>query len=186
MHMNRVLEKDLYRYEGERSKNFWIRLKYILFIPSFTYIYFFRKAQHTKISLLRIMYVIVLRLISYVTHIQIPYQTKIGEGFHILHFGTIVVSPYAQMGINFSISPGVVIGGSLGKKEGYPVIGSNVCVRANAIIIGGCKIGNNVLIAPGAFVNFDVPDNSIVIGNPGRIILRQDSPTAKYIIYPIV
>ena len=46
-------------------------------------------------------------------------------------------------------------------------------------------IGNNVLIAPGAFVNFNVPDNSIVIGNPGKIIQCNSSPTKKYIVYPI-
>jgi serine O-acetyltransferase len=58
-------------------------------------------------------------------------------------------------------------------------------MNANSIIIGNAKIGNNVLIAPGAFVNFDVPDNSVVIGNPGRIIPRDSSPTAKYIVYPL-
>ena len=47
------------------------------------------------------------------------------------------------------------------------------------------KIGNNVLIAPNAFVNFDVPDNSIVIGNPGQIIIRDSSPSAKYIVYSV-
>lgn len=42
-----------------------------------------------------------------------------------------------------------------------------------------------MLIAPGAFVNFDVPDNSIVIDNLGKIIHREESPTAKYIVYSI-
>ena len=51
--------------------------------------------------------------------------------------------------------------------------------------MGGVKIGNNVLIAPNAFVNFDVPDNSIVIGNPGRIITRNFSPTTKYLVYTV-
>lgn len=50
---------------------------------------------------------------------------------------------------------------------------------------GWVKIGNNVMIAPGAFVNFDVPDNSIVIGNPGKIIPRDESPTKNYIVYSI-
>ena len=68
---------------------------------------------------------------------------------------------------------------------GYPIIGDNVCMNANSIIIGNVKIGNNVLIAPGAFINFDVPDNSIVIGNPGKIISRDESPTDKYIVYSI-
>lgn len=55
----------------------------------------------------------------------------------------------------------------------------------NAIVIGNIKIEDNVLIAPGAFINFDVPKNSIVIGNPGKIIHRDSSPTAKYIVYSI-
>lgn len=183
--MNKIIEKDLYRYEGDKCKSIWIKLKYIFFVPGFTYTFFLRKAQLTRFSLLRVLYVIILRVTSYITHIQIPCQTKIGEGFHILHFGTIVVSPFAKIGRNFTISQGVMIGGSLGRMEGYPIIGNSVCVRANAVIIGGCKIGNNVLIAPGAFVNFDVPDNSIVIGNPGKIIPQDSSPTTKYIVYSV-
>ncbi|MGP1476848.1 MAG: serine O-acetyltransferase, partial [Phocaeicola sp.] len=85
----------------------------------------------------------------------------------------------------FNISEGTLIGNAQGKLAGVPTIGDNVCMNANSIIIGKCKIGNNVLIAPGAFVNFDVPDNSIVIGNPGRIIQRDSSPSDKYIVYPL-
>ena len=55
---------------------------------------------------------------------------------------------------------------------------------ANSIVIGGVSIGDYVLIAPGAFVNFDVPSNSIVIGNPGKII-HADRPTDKYNVYLI-
>ena len=44
-----------------------------------------------------------------------------------------------------------------------PTIGDNVFMGRNSIVIGNVNIGNDVLIAPGAFVNFDVPDNSIVI-----------------------
>ena len=183
--MEAVIEKDLYRYEGNRNKNLWIKLKYLLFIPGFTYIYFFRKAQLTRFSIFRVLYLIILRVTSYITHIQIPYQTKIGEGFRIVHFGTIVINPEAVIGKNFSISQGTLIGNAQGKRVGTPIIGDNVCMNANAVIVGRCKIGDNVLIAPGAFVNFDVPDNSIVIGNPGRIIQKDSSPTKKYIVYPV-
>ncbi len=67
-----------------------------------------------------------------------------------------------------------------------PIIGDNCYLGANSIVVGGVKIGNDVLVAPEAFVNFDVPSNSIVIGNPGKIILRDSSPTQKYIVYPVV
>lgn len=117
--------------------------------------------------------------------IQIPTQTKIAPGFRIVHFGTIVVNPETIIGKNFNISQGALIGNTSGKRQGTPIIGDNVCMNANSIIIGNVKIGNNVLIAPGAFINFDVPDNSIVIGNPGKIISRDESPTDKYIVYSI-
>lgn len=42
------------------------------------------------------------------------------------------------------------------------------------------SIGDNVLIAPGAFVNFNVPNNSVVLGNPGKII-HNDNATDSYI-----
>jgi len=55
----------------------------------------------------------------------------------------------------------------------------------NSIVIGNVNIADDVLIAPGAFVNFDVPKNSIVIGNPGKIIQKDSSPTEKYIVYSV-
>ena len=96
-----------------------------------------------------------------------------------------MVNPYTVIGKIFNIAQGVLIGNSEGKNAGTPVIGDNVYCGANSLIFWGVHIGNDVLIAPGAFVNFDVPDNSIVIGNPGKIIPRDTSPTKKYIIYPV-
>jgi len=144
-----------------------------------------RKAQYAKPIILRKIWKGVLHVCKIITTIQIPPDTKIGPGLRILHFGNIVVNPATVIGKNFNIAQGVLIGGSEGGVKGFPIIGDNCCVFANSIIIGGVHIGNNVLIAPGAFVNFDVPDNSIVIGNPGTIIPRESSPTSKYILYDI-
>ena len=153
-------------------------------MPGYTYIHFMRKCKYGSRILFPFRFLF-LKITSYITHIQIPYSTSIGPGFRIVHFGAIVVNPNAIIGKNFNISQGCLIGNAQGKRAGTPVIGDNVCMNANSIIIGNCKIGNNVLIAPGAFINFDVPDNSIVIGNPGKIIQRESSPTAKYIVYPV-
>jgi len=176
--------KDLYRYEGENYKKLSIRFKYLFFVPGYTYTYFYRRAQKSSSSLGFIWKVIV-RVTSYITNIQIPIQTEIGDGFYIGHWGTIVINPNARIGKNFSISPGCLIGNSLGKHAGSPVIGNSVSMKFNSVIVGGVNIGNDVLIAPGAFVNFDVPDNCIVIGNPGKIIQKKESPTKKYIVYPV-
>ena len=38
------------------------------------------------------------------------------------------------------------------------------------MIVGAVTIGNNVLIVPNSYVNFDIPSNSVVMGNPAKII----------------
>jgi serine O-acetyltransferase len=43
------------------------------------------------------------------------------------------------------------------------------------VIVGRVTIGDDALIGPGAYVNFDVPAMSIVIGNPGQIVSQSGS-----------
>lgn len=183
--MNIAIRKDLFRYEGARANNILIQIRYILFTPGFQYIYLFRHVQLACCGLTRVMWRSLLKWCEYKWAIQIPAGTQIGEGFRIAHYGNIVVNPATKIGRNFNIAEGALIGNAQGKHAGIPVIGDNVCMNANSMVIGGVHIGNNVLIAPGAFVNFDVPDNSIVIGNPGKIIPRDSSPTKKYIVYSV-
>ena len=63
---------------------------------------------------------------------------------------------------------------------GRPTIDDYVWIGTGSVLVGNIKIGKNVLIAANSFVNFDVPDNSIVIGNPGKIISKEN-PTRYYI-----
>ena len=53
---------------------------------------------------------------------------------------------------------------------GCPTIGDNVFIGNNSCILGNVKIGNNVVIAAGAVVVHDVPDNVTVAGIPAKII----------------
>ena len=106
---------------------------------------------------------------------------KIGKGFYIGHFGTIVVNTETVIGQNCNIAHGVTIGVTRrGKNAVVPFIGNNVWLGTGSVIVGKINIGNNVLIAPNAYVNFDVPDNSMVIGNPG-ILKPSQNATLGYI-----
>lgn len=176
--MEDLIKKDLFRYIGPDCHKHWWQWRYFLFTPGFRYIYYYRKAKQSGIF--KFVWRILLRRMQLKYHIQIPYQTEIGEGLYIAHYGTIVINPGSKIGKNFTIASGALVGFTLGKQIGFPVIGNNVRICQNAIVIGNVKIGNNVLFAPGSFCNFDVPDNCIVIGNPGKIIQKETSPTAKY------
>lgn len=60
---------------------------------------------------------------------------------------------------------------TIGKThKGVPVIGNNVTIGANAVIIGPCNIGNNATIGAGSVVVKDVPDNVFIAGNPGKVV----------------
>ena len=95
---------------------------------------------------------------------------KIGKGLYLGHAYGITISGEAVLGDNVNIHKGATIGRtSRSETAGAPTIGSQVWIGVNATVVGKITVGNDVLIAPGAYVNFDVPDHSIVIGNPGTI-----------------
>lgn len=176
--MDSTIKADLYRYGGidkiYKGKK----------IPGFKFTYYFRKASNTKRNSLKgIYYRYILRKLMYKYGFQIPVNTKIGKGFYIGHFGNIIISSQTKIGENCNIGPLTTIGkANRGKLKGFPEIGNKVWIGTGSVIVGNIKIGNDVLIAPNAFVNFDFPDNSLVIGNPGKIIEKLN-PTNGYINY---
>lgn len=110
------------------------------------------------------------------TGISFEYNPSIGDGLIIGHWGKIVVNGNVKFGNDFFITHGVTIGRDIrGKRRGVPKFGDRVCCRANSTVVGNIVIGEDVLIAPNTFVNFDVPDHSIVIGNPAKIIFRENA-----------
>ena len=55
-------------------------------------------------------------------------------------------------------------------KAGHVTIGNNVFIGAESVILPNTTIGNNVIVGAGTVVACDIPDNSVVIGNPCRVI----------------
>ena len=58
-------------------------------------------------------------------------------------------------------------------------IGDNCHIGMNALIMPGVTIGNNCIIGAGAVVTHDVPDNSVAVGVPARVIETVDEYRAK-------
>lgn len=54
------------------------------------------------------------------------------------------------------------------------VIGNNVYIGNNVIILPGVTIGNNVIIGAGAVVSKNIPSNSVAVGVPAKVIKTAD------------
>ncbi|MDH6251907.1 serine O-acetyltransferase [Chryseobacterium sp. H1D6B] len=170
-----ILQKDFYRESGRWLSTFEIWAKCVN--PNLHFIYILRTAQkYKKRSILGMFWKIVLRHHQIKYGFQIYPETEIGEGFYLGHWGALVINPKAKIGKNCNIAQGVTIGQqNRGKNEGFPIIGDEVWIGTNAVIVGGITIGNNVLIAPNSYINFDIPENSIAVGNPAKIYQKQDA-----------
>lgn len=105
------------------------------------------------------------------TQIEIHPGATIGEGFFIDHGSGVVIGETAEIGDNVTIYHQVTLGGS-GKEKGkrHPTIGDNVVIGNGARILGSFTVGANSRIGAGAVVLREVPPDSTVVGNPGRIV----------------
>lgn len=164
--MNTILEKDISRYTNKKD------------VPLFQI--YFRKVSHSK-GVIRLMYLFLLKICRDHNHIELSASTQIGEGLYFGHPFDITINPGVVIGKNCNIHKGVTIGyENRGMRKGTPIIGDNVWIGINSTIVGKIRIGNDVLIAPNSFVNKDIPDHSIVLGNP-CIVKHKDNATDGYI-----
>lgn len=178
--LRQTLLADLFRYRGQTDLRAF--LSAYLHEPGFRFTYHLRRVAHSRARKKS------LGIFGYIFHrihlhryrfrygFDISPLTRIGPGLYLGHFGGVVISPYAVLGSNVNIAQGVTIGAaSRGSRQGAPTLGNRVWVGAHAIIVGKVTIGDEALIGPGAYVNFDVPSRAVVLGNPGAVVSHSGS-----------
>ena len=119
---------------------------------------------------------------------------KVGVGCSI---GTWSIYPEAyliELGDYVQITSGVHLfthGGGWVMRRKYPnydsfgkvIIGNNVYIGNNALVMPGITIGDNVVVAAGSIVTKNVPSNVVIAGNPAKIIKTYDDFVKKNISF---
>lgn len=102
----------------------------------------------------------------------------VGEGT-MIDMGAIL-GGRATVGKHCHVGAGAVLAGVIEPASATPVIvEDNVLIGANAVVIEGCRIGHDAVVAAGAVVISDVEPNTVVAGCPARVIKVKDDKTAS-------
>jgi len=121
------------------------------------------------------------RLISHLarwlTGIEIHPGAVIGRRFFIDHGMGVVIGETAVIGDDCTLYHGVTLGGTSWQKgKRHPTLANDVVVGAGAKVLGPIDVGSGARIGSNAVVLRDVPENSTVVGVPGRLIERKEAP----------
>jgi serine O-acetyltransferase len=116
----------------------------------------------------------------FLTGIEIHPGAKIGRGLFIDHGMGVVIGETAEIGDNCTLYHGVTLGGtSWAREKRHPTLGNNVVIGSGAKVLGPFRVGDNSKIGSNSVVVKEVPDNSTVVGVPGRVVLSGGQPLER-------
>lgn len=134
-----------------------------------------RKAPKPFFYLL-IPYLVFYRVVfEWILGIELPWNTKIGSGLKLYHGQGLVVNDHSIIGANCTLRHNTTIGHkelSDGTYSSSPIIGDNVDIGSNVVIIGPITIGSNVKIGAGSVVVKNLDADGIYAGNPAKLIKK--------------
>lgn len=108
-------------------------------------------------------------LVHWIMGIELDYKSDIGSGLVLHHGMKLVVHQKVKIGEGCVLRQFVTIGERTSGGP-VPILGNRVEVGANAVILGGIRVGDDSTVGAGAVVLDDVPPHAVVAGNPARVI----------------
>ena len=171
--MNEFLESIIKRDPAAKSK-----LSIILTYPGAKAVFFHKIANFFAIAKFHLVARIISQFSRFMTGIEIHPKAKIGKNLFIDHGMGVVIGETSEISDNVTIYHNVTLGGtspSINTNEQrnskrHPTLEENVVVGSGAQILGPVVIGKNSLIGANAVVTKDVPEKSIMAGNPAKKI----------------
>lgn len=146
-------------------------LEIVLCYPGFHAVLMHRFAHYLYEARIPILPRFISQVSRFLTGIEIHPGAMIGRRFFIDHGMGVVIGETTEIGDDVLIYQGVTLGGT-GNEQGkrHPTIGNNVVIGTGAKVLGSIRIGDHVKIGAGSVVVHPVPDNSTVVGIPGRVV----------------
>ena len=143
----------------------------LLCYPGFHAVLLHRLAHKLYLARIPLLPRVISQFGRFFTGIEIHPGARIGHRFFIDHGMGVVIGETAEIGDDVLLYQGVTLGGT-GNEKGkrHPTLGNRVVVGAGAKVLGGIRIGDDVKIGAGTVVVRPVPDNSTVVGIPGRSV----------------
>ena len=113
----------------------------------------------------------------FMTGIEIHPGAIIGRRFFIDHGMGVVIGETAEIGNDCTLYHGVTLGGvSWNEGKRHPTLKNNVVVGAGAKVLGPITVESDARIGSNAVVVRDVPEDTTVVGVPGReVVPRTDN-----------
>lgn len=126
------------------------------------------QSSNLLLKIVSLPFVILNKVINeWVFCVEIPHRTQIGFGLKIYHPHCIVLNADVVIGDNCTLRQGVTIG-SVVNRDGQvtksPVLGNQVELGANAILLGDITVGDNVKVGAGTVVTKSLAENKVVVG----------------------
>ena len=131
----------------------------------------YRAAHWLHLHKLQFLARLLSQLAKWFTGVEIHPAATIGRRLVIDHGTGIVIGATTQIGDDCLLYQGVTLGGTgIATGKRHPTLGNNIMVGSGAKILGPIRIGDNARVAANSVVLRDVPENSTVVGVPGRVV----------------
>lgn len=175
--MFQTLKED-FRVVFERDPAVRSVLEILLCYPGFHAVLFYRLAHWFWTRKFYLAGRFISHLGRFFTGIEIHPGAQIGKGFFIDHGMGVVIGETAEIGENCTLYHQVTLGGtSWAREKRHPTLGNNVIIGSGAKVLGPFKVGDDSKIGSNSVVVKEVPENSTVVGIPGKIVISEGKKT---------